>query len=102
MIAQWLRALDALNTHDDAYRLSISGGVTTALVLPGSANAIGKQELYDEKTAFSIIASGGQGALIKLRPTTERSPTSMLLENPYSTNTTEYDPHTAFRFRQMK
>ncbi len=37
----WLRSLDALNTHDDAYRLSIAGGITTALVLPGSANAIG-------------------------------------------------------------
>jgi imidazolonepropionase-like amidohydrolase len=37
----WLRSLDGLNTHDDAYALSIAGGVTTALVLPGSANAIG-------------------------------------------------------------
>ncbi|GJE95451.1 carbohydrate esterase family 9 protein [Phanerochaete sordida] len=84
-VLPWLRALDGMNTHDDAYRLSISGGVTTALVLPGSANAI-----------------GGQGILIKLRPTAERSPTSMLLENPYSTNTSEYDPHKYFRFRQMK
>ena len=41
-IAQpWLRSLDGLNTHDDAYALSISGGVTSANVLPGSANAIG-------------------------------------------------------------
>ena len=41
-IAQpWLRSLDGLNSHDEAYRLSISGGVTTANVLPGSANAIG-------------------------------------------------------------
>lgn len=38
----WLRALDGLNTHDASYSLSVSGGVTTALVLPGSANAIGK------------------------------------------------------------
>ena len=37
----WLRSLDGLNTHDDAYELSIAGGVTTALILPGSANAIG-------------------------------------------------------------
>jgi len=41
LILPWLRSLDGLNTHDDAYRLSISGGVTTANVLPGSANAIG-------------------------------------------------------------
>ena len=40
-ILPWLRSLDGLNTHDDAYELSIAGGVTSALVLPGSANAIG-------------------------------------------------------------
>lgn len=40
-IQPWLRSLDGLNTHDDSYSLSIAGGVTTALVLPGSANAIG-------------------------------------------------------------
>ena len=57
----------------------------TALVLPGSANAI-----------------GGQGAVIKLRHTEERSPTSMLLENPWETNTTVYNPKTHFRYRQMK
>ncbi|KAI1784449.1 composite domain of metallo-dependent hydrolase [Ganoderma leucocontextum] len=84
-ILPWLRALDALNTHDDAYRLSVSGGVTTSLVLPGSANAI-----------------GGQAAIIKLRPTEARSPTSMLLENPYEKNTTVYDPKVSFRYRQMK
>ncbi|CAL1706946.1 unnamed protein product [Somion occarium] len=84
-VLPWMRALDGLNTHDDAYRLSVSGGVTTALVLPGSANAI-----------------GGQGLLIKLRPTTERSPTAMTLENPYSTNTSEYDPLHGLRWRQMK
>jgi hypothetical protein len=56
----WLRSLDGLNTHDDSYALSVSGGVTTgkpftafhkhalmiqhpANVLPGSANAIGKR-----------------------------------------------------------
>lgn len=40
-ILPWLRSIDAINTHDDAYRLSIAGGVTTAQVLPGSANNIG-------------------------------------------------------------
>ncbi|KAI0828485.1 carbohydrate esterase family 9 protein [Trametes gibbosa] len=84
-VLAWLRALDGLNTHDDAYKLSIAGGVTTALVLPGSANAI-----------------GGQGAVIKLRPPTDRSPTGMLLESPYETNVSVYDPHAYFRYRQMK
>lgn len=40
-ILPWLRSIDGLNTHDDAYNLSIAGGVTTAQVLPGSANNIG-------------------------------------------------------------
>ena len=28
LLSQWLRALDALNTRDDAYKLSIAGGLT--------------------------------------------------------------------------
>ncbi|KAF9241521.1 hypothetical protein BU15DRAFT_87115 [Melanogaster broomeanus] len=83
-ILPWLRSLDGLNTHDDAYRLSISGGVTTANVLPGSANAI-----------------GGQAFVIKLRPTDERSPSSMLLEPPYTINGTQVDPSLPPRWRQM-
>jgi hypothetical protein len=30
------RSVDGLNTHDEAYLLSIAGGVTTAVVLPGT------------------------------------------------------------------
>lgn len=41
-ILPWLRSLDGLNTHNDSYPLFITGGVTTALILPGSANTIGK------------------------------------------------------------
>lgn len=37
-----LRSLDGLNTHDDAYELAVAGGLTTSLVIPGSAGAIGK------------------------------------------------------------
>ncbi|KAG6832608.1 hypothetical protein H0H92_014444 [Tricholoma furcatifolium] len=55
-IQPWLRSLDGLNTHDDSYPLSIAGGVTTALILPGSSNAI-----------------GGQAFPIKLRSTKELS-----------------------------
>ncbi|EJD04405.1 composite domain of metallo-dependent hydrolase [Fomitiporia mediterranea MF3/22] len=86
-IAQpWLRSLDGLNTRDDAYRLSISGGVTTALVLPGSANDI-----------------GGQAFTMKLRPTKERTPTSMLLEPPFTLNSTDMiDMSSPPRWRQMK
>lgn len=45
IVQPWLRSLDGLNTHDDSYPLSIAGGVTTSLVLPRSANAIGEVHL---------------------------------------------------------
>ncbi|KAJ7698620.1 carbohydrate esterase family 9 protein [Mycena rosella] len=85
LVLPWLRSLDGLNTHDDAYQLSISGGVTTANVLPGSADAI-----------------GGQAFVIKLRPTAERSSSAMLLEPPFSLNGTFVDPFQRPRWRQMK
>ena len=57
----------------------------TALVLPGSGNVI-----------------GGQGLVIKLRRTADRTPTGMLLESPYEKNGSLYDPSAYFRYRQMK
>ncbi|KAJ6572059.1 carbohydrate esterase family 9 protein [Mycena capillaripes] len=81
LVLPWLRSLDGLNTHDDAYRLSISGGVTTANVLPGSADAI-----------------GGQAFVIKLRPTVERSSSAMLLEPP-SPSTGRSSTHTSVQGR---
>ncbi|KAJ7116412.1 carbohydrate esterase family 9 protein [Mycena epipterygia] len=84
-IQPWLRSLDGLNTHDDAYPLSIAGGVTTALILPGSGNAI-----------------GGQAFVIKLRKTAERSSTSMVLEPPYTVNSSFPDPTRPPRWRHMK
>lgn len=83
-IQPWLRSLDGLNTHD-TYALSIAGGVTTALVLPGSLNAI-----------------GGQAFAIKLRKTQERSSTSMVLEAPYQINSSFHDPSLPPKWRHMK
>jgi hypothetical protein len=37
----WLRSIDGFNTHDDAFELAMSGGVTSIQALPGSGNAIG-------------------------------------------------------------
>lgn len=55
-IAQpWLRSLDGLNSHDMSYRLSVSGGVTTALVLPGSADAIGSRRINVRRTQSNSI-----------------------------------------------
>ena len=94
----WLRSLDGLNTHDESYTLSISGGVTSANILPGSANAIG--QIIDFFTTIHVWAvhrlleTGGQAFVIKLRSTTERSPSSRLVEEPGSPNSTGW--------RQMK
>ncbi|KAJ7636946.1 hypothetical protein FB45DRAFT_1139042 [Roridomyces roridus] len=84
LVLPWLRSLDGLNTHDETYRLSMAGGVTTTNVLPGSLAAI-----------------GGQAFVIKLRPTTERSPSSMLLEPPYTLNGTTVEGQRP-RWRHMK
>ncbi|KIK33891.1 hypothetical protein CY34DRAFT_98856 [Suillus luteus UH-Slu-Lm8-n1] len=84
-ILPWLRSIDGLNTHDASYELATAGGVTTAQILPGSANDI-----------------GGQAFIIKLRPTAERSPSSMLLEPPYTLNGSHFDHSLTPRWRHMK
>ncbi|GBE80175.1 predicted protein [Sparassis crispa] len=84
-ILPWLRSIDAFNTHDESIRLAIAGGVTSAQILPGSGNAI-----------------GGQAFMVKLRPTSERSPTSMMIEPPYTLNGTEFDPSQPLRWRHLK
>ena len=84
-IQPWLRILDGVNTHDDAYQLSSAGGVTTSLILPGSANAI-----------------GGQAIVIKLRATSEHSASAMTLEPPYTINTSFPNPNLPLRWRHIK
>ncbi|KAG2337258.1 hypothetical protein BDR05DRAFT_970469 [Suillus weaverae] len=84
-ILPWLRSIDGLNTHDASYELAIAGGVTTAQILPGSADNI-----------------GGQAFIMKLRPTAERSPSSMLLEPPYTLNGSHFDHSLTPRWRHMK
>ncbi|CAE6420173.1 unnamed protein product [Rhizoctonia solani] len=61
----YLRSLDGFNTHDAAFALSRSGGVATALILPGSADNI-----------------GGQAFVVKIRKTSHGGPSSMVLEPP--------------------
>jgi imidazolonepropionase-like amidohydrolase len=41
-----LRALDAIQPDDPGIRMATAGGVTTANIMPGSANVIGGQTLY--------------------------------------------------------
>ncbi|KXN82271.1 hypothetical protein AN958_02792 [Leucoagaricus sp. SymC.cos] len=64
-ILPWLRSIDGINTHDQAFEFTVSGGVTTVQVLPGSADNI-----------------GGQAFVIKLRPTDEKSTISKVVEPP--------------------
>ncbi|EJD52321.1 hypothetical protein AURDEDRAFT_111071 [Auricularia subglabra TFB-10046 SS5] len=85
VVQPWLRSLDGLNTHDDAYELAVAGGVGTALIIPGSANAI-----------------GGQGFVVKLRPTKERSPFSKLVDPPFTYNGSGIVPAHPPKWRHIK
>ncbi|KAF7317119.1 Carbohydrate esterase family 9 protein [Mycena chlorophos] len=85
LILPWVRSLDGLNTHDDSYPTSIAGGITTALVLPGSGNSI-----------------GGQAFVIKPRKTAEKSSNAMLVEPPYNINQSFPVLNGPPRWRHMK
>lgn len=41
-----VRALDSINPYDPGIKMALAGGVTTANIMPGSANPIGGQTLY--------------------------------------------------------
>jgi imidazolonepropionase-like amidohydrolase len=51
-----LRALDAINPEDPGIRMAVSGGVTTANIMPGSGNVIGGQTLYVKLRGNTIEA----------------------------------------------
>ncbi|EST07165.1 Metal-dependent hydrolase, composite domain protein [Kalmanozyma brasiliensis GHG001] len=63
----YLRTIDAMNQHDVSFRKSIAGGITTGLVLPGSANSM-----------------GGQAFPIKYRQTSSHLPLDRVIEPPTS------------------
>lgn len=63
-ITPFVRSLDAFNPSDKALRIVASGGVTTALVLPGSGNLM-----------------GGEAFAFKLRPRTTLSNEDMLVQS---------------------
>ncbi len=48
-----VRALDSLNPFDPGIRMANAGGVTTANIMPGSANVIGGQTLYVKLRGYS-------------------------------------------------
>lgn len=50
----------------------------------------------------SCQCTGGQAFVMKLRKTSERSPTSMILEPPHTLNGSDADPDGPLRWRHMK
>lgn len=62
-LTPFVRSLDAFSPSDNAIRIVASGGVTTALVLPGSANIM-----------------GGEAFVFKLRPVPTTSNADMLVQ----------------------
>ncbi len=49
-----LRALDAVNADDPGIKMAVAGGITTANIMPGSANAIGGQTVYVKLRGHTI------------------------------------------------
>lgn len=96
-----LRSIDGFNEHDQNVRRTLSGGVTTALVLPGSLNNI-----------------GGQAYPVKLGSLAGRPPSSRVVDPPrsmimngeagrarddmYAKNTGMQRPDGSTSFRQIK
>jgi imidazolonepropionase-like amidohydrolase len=71
-----LRALDAIHPDDPAFRMALSGGVTTANIMPGSGNAIGGQTIYVKLRGATIDAMKieGQGILGGLKMANGENP----------------------------
>lgn len=59
-ILPWLRSIDGFNTHDEAFALSIAGGVTSVQVLPGSENAIGEHVYVLRSTVLLTMLQVGK------------------------------------------
>lgn len=78
-VQPWLRSLDGFDTHDEAFNGSIAGGITTMLVLPGSASESSLTACRKEAHSSSD-AIGGTAYPFKPRWTAENTPQSMLVE----------------------
>ena len=52
-ITSVVRALDSLNPFDPGIRMANAGGITTANIMPGSANVIGGQTIYVKLRGYS-------------------------------------------------
>jgi imidazolonepropionase-like amidohydrolase len=59
-----LRALDAIHPDDPGIRMALAGGVTTANIMPGSANVIGGQTVYVKLRGRTIEAMQVQSSQV--------------------------------------
>lgn len=61
-----LRAIDAINPADPGIRMAVTGGITTANIMPGSGNVIGGQTAYVKyrgDTVEEMLIDGTVGGL---------------------------------------
>ena len=49
-----IRAMDAINPDDPGIKMAVAGGITTANIMPGSANVIGGQTIYVKLRGHTI------------------------------------------------
>ncbi|KAF7330339.1 Carbohydrate esterase family 9 protein [Mycena venus] len=85
LVLPFLRALDAMNTHDEGFALAVAGG---------------RHNEFD--LARLSRCNGYVGFVIKIRPTKERSSSALLLEPPFGINGSEVDYNVPPRWRHMK
>jgi hypothetical protein len=76
-ITPYVRTIDAINPSDEMFQRIASGGVTTSLILPGSANNIGG-EAYVLKLR-KVPTLSVEDMLIQYNITTKRERWSMSL-----------------------
>lgn len=104
-ILPYIRSIDAFNTHDDAFKLAIAGGVTSVQVLPGAANNLGEKLRLSEVVYVLMISFpcilGGQAYIVKLRTTSERSSLSMVVEPPQALNISDLNSSRPSYWRHM-
>ncbi|KXN92662.1 hypothetical protein AN958_11763, partial [Leucoagaricus sp. SymC.cos] len=81
-ILPWLRSTDTLNTHAQAFELTVSGGVTTVQVVEGTYVISGRTVYWEAKGRGLRGVIYSISIVIKLRQTDEKSTMSKAVESP--------------------
>ncbi|CAG8628867.1 5910_t:CDS:10, partial [Cetraspora pellucida] len=72
-IRPYVRAQDAINPSDPGIRIVASGGVTTSLVLPGSANLMGGEGFVIKMRSVDTLSVDDMGINANIDPEKERA-----------------------------